>query len=75
MNEFDVKEFLTQSDNGFRELVEEHQGYEVQLQKLQEKPYLSEQEQWEETTIKKKKLALKDQMQFRIKQYLTEQSV
>ena len=74
MNELDVKEYLIENHSDFRRLVEEHYGYEVELQKLQDKPHLSEEELFEEVTIKKKKLALKDQMQMMIQQYRTEQS-
>lgn len=69
MDEFDIKDYLTHNDQEFRQLVERHQDYERQLVELQHRPYLSTQEQVKETVIKKKKLALKDQMQLRIQRY------
>ena len=47
----------------FLKLVEEHKEYEHQLELLLGKPFLNQHEQVEEIVIKKKKLALKDQMQ------------
>lgn len=72
MDEGKVKEFLTQNDQEFRELVQQHRSYEQQLEELKNRPYLSTQQQVEETVIKKKKLAIKDQMQLRIQRYQSE---
>ncbi len=69
MNDVDVKEYLIQNDQEFRQLVQRHQSYESQLEALKDRSFLNEQEQFEETVIKKKKLALKDQMQVRIHDY------
>lgn len=75
MNEVDVKAYLIENDHEFRQLAQQHQDYELQLQLFQNKPYLNEQEQFEATVIKKKKLALKDQMQLRIHRYRSERAV
>ncbi len=75
MNEVDVKTYLIENDQEFRQLVQQHLGYKTQLRELQDKPYLNEQEQLEETVIKKKKLALKDHMQLLIHRYQSEQTV
>lgn len=75
MEKFDVKEHLIQNDQEFRQLVERHQNYECKLQELQTKRHLSTNEQLEETVIKKKKLAIKDQMQLFIHRYQVEHSV
>ncbi|MFQ5738266.1 MAG: DUF465 domain-containing protein [Acidobacteriota bacterium] len=69
MHEVDVKEYLTQTDESFRRLLEEHQAYERQLKALVQKRYLNPREQFRETEIKKKKLVLKDQMQSMISTY------
>ncbi|MCK5351652.1 DUF465 domain-containing protein [bacterium] len=69
MNDVDVKEYLIQNDQEFRQLVQRHQSYESQLEALKDRSFLNEQEKFEETVIKKKKLALKDQMQVRIHDY------
>lgn len=75
MNEVQLKEYLLRHDQEFRQLAQRHRDYERQLEELQNKPYLNEQEQLEETVIKKKKLAIKDQMQLRIYRYQTEHPV
>ena len=75
MDVSDVKEYLTQHDQEFRKLVEQHKEYERQLDELVRKPYLNEQDQIQETVIKKKKLAVKDQMQILMHRYQTEHSV
>lgn len=69
MNDVDVKEYLIQNDQEFRQLVQKHQSYESQLEELKSRSFLNEQERFEQTIIKKKKLALKDQMQVRIHDY------
>ena len=75
MEEFDVKEYLIQNDQEFRQLVERHRSYECKLQELQIRRHLSTKEQLEKTVIKKKKLAIKDQMQLCIHRYQVEHSV
>lgn len=69
MNDVDVKDYLIQNDQEFRQLAERHQNYESQLEKFKNKSFLNDQERFEQTIIKKKKLAIKDQMQVRIHNY------
>ena len=57
-----LKEQLMMNNSEFRELAREHGRYEARLSELSALAYPSEEEQLEETTLKKKKLALKDQM-------------
>jgi uncharacterized protein YdcH (DUF465 family) len=57
-----LKEQLMTSNPEFRELAREHGRYEARLSELSALTYPSEEEQLEEITLKKKKLALKDQM-------------
>ena len=57
-----LKEQLMTSDPEFRELVREHGRYEARLSELSALAYPSDEEQLEEVTLKKKKLAIKDQM-------------
>ena len=59
----EVKHFLLQSHDQYRELAERHHELDDRLHQLIEKPRLSDSEQVEETTIKKRKLALKDRME------------
>ena len=57
-----LKEELIAIDPEFRELVREHGRYEQRLSELSSLQYPSDEEQLEEITLKKKKLAVKDQM-------------
>ena len=59
----DVKHFLLQSHDQYRELAERHHALDDRLHELIDKPHLSDTEQVEESTIKKRKLALKDRME------------
>ena len=47
----------------YRQLEAQHHEYESRLGELAEKAVLSDDEQVEETTLKKKKLQVKDRMQ------------
>jgi uncharacterized protein YdcH (DUF465 family) len=58
-----LKEELIAVDPEFRELAREHGRYEQRLSELSSLQYPSDEEQLEEVTLKKKKLAVKDQMQ------------
>jgi uncharacterized protein YdcH (DUF465 family) len=57
-----LKEQLMVSNPEFRELAREHGRYEERLSELSALAYPSDEEQLEESTLKKKKLAIKDQM-------------
>ncbi len=57
-----LRDQLIQADAEFRELAREHGRYEARLTELSSLAYPSEEEQLEEVTLKKKKLAVKDQM-------------
>jgi uncharacterized protein YdcH (DUF465 family) len=57
-----LKRELMGNDPIFRELANEHGRYEARLSELSALQYPSDEEQWEEITLKKKKLAIKDQM-------------
>jgi uncharacterized protein YdcH (DUF465 family) len=50
-------------DEEYTRLEVQHHEYESRLSELAEKAVLSEDEQFEETTLKKKKLQIKDRMQ------------
>ena len=50
-------------DEEYVRLEVEHHEYESRLSDLAEKAVLSDDEQFEETTLKKKKLHIKDRMQ------------
>ena len=67
MNAADTHEvargLLLQSHETYRSLAEQHHQLEDRLHQLLEKHYLSDSEQIEEVTLKKRKLALKDRME------------
>ena len=58
-----VRKSLLQSDDYYRELAEQHHKLDDRLHTLTELHYLSNPEQVEEVTLKKRKLALKDEME------------
>jgi uncharacterized protein YdcH (DUF465 family) len=57
-----LRDQLLASDPEFRELAREHGKYEERLHELSSLQFPSDEEQLEEVTLKKKKLAVKDQM-------------
>jgi uncharacterized protein YdcH (DUF465 family) len=65
----EVKNLLLESDQQFRTLAEQHHQLDDRLHQLIDKHYLSDTEQIEEVTLKKKKLALKDQMESIVRAY------
>jgi uncharacterized protein YdcH (DUF465 family) len=64
-----LKEELIRQDAEFRELAKEHSKYEQRLSELSSLAYPSDEEQLEEITLKKKKLAIKDVMHSMMMQY------
>lgn len=54
---------LLQTDAEFRALSERHHELDERLHQLAERSYLDEREQVEESTLKKRKLQLKDRME------------
>jgi len=59
----DLKAELLRTDEEFHSLAAKHHELEDRLHELTAKQYLSEPEQLEEVTLKKKKLQLKDRME------------
>lgn len=59
----ELKRQLVQTDEEFRALATEHHNLDEKLHDLTARSYLSEPEQLEEVTLKKRKLRLKDQME------------
>lgn len=66
----DVRNLLLKENEEFRQLAERHHQLDDRLHELTEKHYLSNSEQVEEVTIKKRKLALKDQMEQMAREYV-----
>ncbi|MBI2188325.1 MAG: YdcH family protein [Acidobacteria bacterium] len=65
----DVKALLLQQNDQYRQLAEQHHQLDSRLHELSDKPYLSPSEQFEESTIKKRKLVLKDRMEAIARQF------
>jgi uncharacterized protein YdcH (DUF465 family) len=63
----EVKDTLLRTDDGFKQLVLQHQTLDEQIHRLSSLNYLTAQEQVEEHELKKKKLALKDRIDIVIK--------
>lgn len=59
----ELKAHLMETDEQFRLLATQHCEFKKRLETLSSRPYLTPEEQIEETRIKKLKLRLKDQMQ------------
>jgi uncharacterized protein YdcH (DUF465 family) len=59
----DLKEVLLETDAEFHDLALQHHQLEDRLHELTAKQYLSQPEQVEEVTLKKRKLQLKDRME------------
>jgi uncharacterized protein YdcH (DUF465 family) len=57
-----LKEQLMRENSAFRDLVSQHQKYEERLSHLSNLHYPSEEEQEEESLLKRKKLAVKDEI-------------
>ncbi|MBE7516528.1 MAG: DUF465 domain-containing protein [Chloracidobacterium sp.] len=57
-----VRDELLKTDPMFRDLVQQHQDYEKRLAELAHLTFPSDDEQLEESTLKKKKLQLKDEI-------------
>lgn len=66
-----LRDYLINHDEQYRELANEHRKYETRLNELSTLHYPSEEEQIEETVLKKKKLALKDRMEAIASRYRT----
>ena len=63
MENRDISQILYEQNQEYRSLFDEHRSLESRLNELSSHRYLSDSEQMEEVTLKKKKLALKDKMQ------------
>lgn len=59
----EVKSLLLRSNEQYRQLSERHHQLDDRLHQLTALPYLTDSERFEEVTLKKRKLALKDQME------------
>lgn len=62
-----AKADLLQHDATFRQLVDEHHLLDEHVRRLSSLVYLTEEEQLEEVALKKRKLALKDRIEARLR--------
>lgn len=58
-----IRQQLLESNDEFRQLATQHHDLDERIHNLATRAYLSEPEQIEEVTLKKRKLHLKDQME------------
>lgn len=65
----ELKQHLLKSHDEFRQLATQHHDLDQRIHSLAGRAYLSEPEQVEEVTLKKKKLQLKDQMESILRHY------
>ncbi len=65
----EVKEILLKENQDFRELAQQHQNFEKRLSELAELNYPSDEEILEENSLKRKKLAVKDEMYTMMNEY------
>ena len=67
----ELKRQLLQTDEEFRQLATLHHDLDEKLHSLAARHYLTEPEQLEEVTLKKRKLQLKDQMESIMRRHRT----
>jgi len=65
----ELKRKLLQTDEEYRQLATQHHDLDEKIHHLTARHYLSEPEQLEEVTLKKRKLRLKDQMESILRRY------
>ncbi len=75
ISETELREQLLRTNQEFRRLAAEHKSYAEQLEKLNSRHHLTEEERMQEITLKKKKLLLKDQMYSLMQRYRKEMEV
>lgn len=65
----EIQRILADADPQFRQWADEHRRCESRLNELTSKREITTDEEFEEKTLKKRKLHLKDQMAERIRSY------
>ena len=69
----EINAHLMQTNETFRNLMNEHHEYDRLVEQLESKPVLSADEEIEEHRLKKLKLHLKDQMEQIVSEYRLQQ--
>jgi uncharacterized protein len=67
----DIKHLLLETNDEYRQLATKHHELDDRLHELSSKHYLSDTEQLEEVTLKKRKLHLKDRMEDMVRTHRT----
>ena len=67
----ELKRQLLETDEEYRQLASQHHDLDEKIHSLAARNYLSEPEQLEEVTLKKRKLHLKDQMEDIVRRHRT----
>jgi len=62
LSQEELKAYLTNSNEEFRALAEEHAEYKRQIEAIEAKPHVTPEDEFEEHRLKKLKLQVKDQM-------------
>ena len=65
----DLKHLLIETNEEYRELASKHHTLDDRLHELEAKHYLSDSEQFEEISLKKRKLHIKDRMESILRQH------
>ena len=65
----DLKHLLIETNQEFRELASKHHSLDDRLHELEAKHYLSDAEQFEEISLKKRKLQVKDRMELMMRNF------
>jgi uncharacterized protein YdcH (DUF465 family) len=66
----EVRNLLLHNDPTYRELAERHHQLDHKIHQFSDRHYLTDTEQLEEVTLKKLKLAVKDQMERITREYV-----
>lgn len=69
----ELKAHLMATNEEFRRLAGQHSDFARQLDALETLPHLTQEQELEETRLKKLKLRLKDQMEAIVSQYRSQQ--
>ena len=70
----ELKHILKETNDEYRQLASTHHSLEDRLHELELKHYLSEPEQFEEVSLKKRKLQVKDRMESIVREHRTVRS-
>jgi len=65
----DLKTLLIETNDEFSQLASKHHSLDDRLHELEAKQFLSDAEQFEEVSLKKRKLQVKDRMEFLLQEY------